>query len=581
MMYRMIIITLCFLIKVSSFVAAADSLWTIKCREDICWTKINQSGNLLLTDKMDFYLVDSNTGDIIFKKENIYAVDSILWRPNIPVLTIFSRKGFSTTVSFIDIENGKEILKSDPLEGRMISFKYPDSTGKGCFILQDQEMKNIFLTTYDLKTGEIKTFQDFVPDKGIKKSFVHGAKYGLVTFPIDVAACMTIEDRAAYFVYNKPWKLDLETGQIDWFCNKSFSQDYYNGNNCIYIISSKSLYAIDKIHGSTKWISSYNDESFSIYKYDPADEGIIYIKGRDFINAVRLSDGTLLWEEPIKFSNEPDKFFVKENIIYLVADQRISAFDRNSGMLKWIFPNDSKRFSIALFGENNVYVVGEDYLSNISLIDCNLIWEAPFIFNGSPQRLFYLESQLALLAGDSLFLVAEENGKEICRTSLDSFKEYISRMEIRESGLSVMGTQEVCLIDTSSGEIKWNLSLEQFEIHESFWAGLGKAALEGAIVGALSGFAGSGVRAGAYEKLENTDFFGSSGKRYSLKSAGMNHMYIMTKVKEECGVVAVNLDTGNVDGEVIVDVKNANFFVHPPLSRIFQISGKELKASSF
>ena len=169
-------------------------------------------------------------------------------------------------------------------------------------------------------------------------------------------------------------------------------------------------------------------------------------------------------------------------------------------------------------------------------------------------------------------------------------------IEIRPAGIVLKGTQHVAMVDTLSGAIKWH---KYFEVPQaSFWKLLAKDLVRSAILGAMAGAVTSqATYMSDWQKTSlalnlgsifDNNYLDKITKRYSIKAEGMNYMYILAKLEKGPGIVAVNLDTGEVSSETLLDWKieeKPDFQVDQLGYKLYQIKhnnfGSELRCFSF
>ena len=530
---RKILFILFSLIVTFSSSFAGNLLWTVNSKDDVKWVKTTPMGTVIFASEKGIYAVDPNTGDYIWKKEDIEKIKDyqVLLNPLKPIMIIGkvkvreermsltshqkigSRRGYeSLELIAINIKDGTEAWRTEEMFGMVVGDFYKYLDDELILFLNDKKNKPS-LYVYDITSGELKLKKEPFYKDNFEKFRIEGLYYynlGLGQYPV-------FEENTAYMAFPKPCKVDLKTGEILWWCqNTSVKKtarrrgmaQMVADETTLYVPNDKELYAIDKADGRVKWISKMRNK---IRFWIGIDGNIIYVMGLNYINALYRSDGRIIWKQPFKFKK-----------VFLLPHAK---------------------------------------------------------------GLFFA-------ADGKLFNIDKEKGSIIYEIELKDFNEAVRSIEIRESGVVLKGTQQVCLIDTVSRTIKWHTSLEAVGP-----SGLTKFATIALATSLLISFAymhstfinppfyitrtgdwlqSIPVYAGVIASVSNL-----VTSRYSTDQVGQNHIYILTKVKGETGIAAVNLDTGKVTSEVVLENRNPKCLVDVLGFKVFEINGKKIMGYSF
>ncbi len=195
------------------------------------------------------------------------------------------------------------------------------------------------------------------------------------------------------------YALNAQTGAVRW--TRNFQQELwrpYIVDGVLYISTNwndnqgnaiNDVYAINLADGTTKM--KYKDSGSIAGIFD----GVMYLSSSHELTAIRVVDGSKIWQTQINAKTLNENVYVKNGVLYASSDDgHIYTFDLQSGKITWQSPaiNDIV-FDIAVgddgrvyFGAQNHYVYAFDPKANREVWQYHTIaghvYPAPIVLNG-------------------------------------------------------------------------------------------------------------------------------------------------------------------------------------------------------
>ncbi len=381
---------------------------------------------------------------------------------------------------------------------------------------------------------------------------------------------------------------------------------------CINLADKKVEWVCKDLSSSTVGLSyMWDDESKSTFAYQG------FLKAKMF--KINNQDGSLVWKKPVSVSGaikevrkvkggllvyaEEEKSF-EVNIYDIESGQKLwkKSFEDKGGIRASIYTDNSLIFGTSIGEVNTLNFDGTTVLKKPIETGAGYI-----VFELTPEgNLFYLTSMYMGIAdlksgefvkkpvkfkkveqmitnydeqnkrfvvstGNEVFFVDKEGN--ISKVADIQFKgdEVPNKIEFREGGILLSSAQNAMLIDYG-GKEKYSVYFKApgTSVAGKLLAGAvmaasaGMAAANAAQAGAIRGVTPIGYVSDEQRSAERSaKNFGSMAtsaaaimsQRFKATAATKNHLYILTKLDEGVGLVRINKDTGQKDGELVLKDK--------------------------
>jgi len=207
--------------------------------------------------------------------------------------------------------------------------------------------------------------------------------------------------------------VDLVHGPKWTFANGSYLHYVMPGIDKIYLFAGSSLVALDTATGSP--LSSVIPPGTPIGEPVWNDTKIIYPSGRNTIICINKSDGSRLWETGVMNLSEYTIGTMNETYYYYRAkDGPLTAYDINTGGVKWTFDLASPKGYLMPSVTNNVLVVATDrQVFALGASDGTLKWSHAIAQGASGRAVTIADSVCYVPAESSLSAIDLFTGKMI------------------------------------------------------------------------------------------------------------------------------------------------------------------------
>lgn len=157
---------------------------------------------------------------------------------------------------------------------------------------------------------------------------------------------------------SKAYKIDLETGDVDWRTTIGSIGDTPAGivdGNVFFATDDKFLHAIDASDGEKSWSVVFDND---IVFQPVGEENTVFAAGWSLpYRALSVEDGADLWEWSPRYQVSSTATVV-DNVFYAGSDTgSVYGLDAKSGEILWSFDSEGTIWSKITVSESNIYVV--------------------------------------------------------------------------------------------------------------------------------------------------------------------------------------------------------------------------------
>ena len=550
---------------------AASTLWTYKSPTDIKWHQLTDVSTLLVGTDDGITAFDPEKGTPVWQRNDLkkisqYQVEEIKGTPIL--LVSVNEGGFSnkTKMLGLDITSGQTLWETEKLKGATVGYLpiYQKGmvivlTAKGAGITKDKPD----MMALDMFTGETKWESEFADKVDLQLADTSGKffqKYDLSGYEDPV-----YEGDLAFFTYRGLHCYDLNTGKLVWGVPYDVTEKTYKKANAQAIIDG------DVVYTSAKGVIRAHDKATGAIKWTSKDfgGGIAQMATRGNIIYGRM--GGQFYE-------------YKEKEWKLSKPLGIVALDKTAGNALWQYDKAKDGITNMALLPNQDVVLLADAKSMIGL-------------DSSGNEAFHVPLEFKHHFGGGA--KAAKAGMKFMRGGALAFAKHDTSdldlpvvIDLRENGTAVVrGAQHALAFDPNSKQVVWSTQFPAPSV--SGWklavmAGL--AAMQYGMnysqashtqLGTSENTQANKAKANAvanYEKLFN--------KRYTATKSTGGYAYVLTEIEEDKdnkggGLVGLNLNSGEVEHQVLLKMKEPDYDVDELEGRIFNIKDKkELTAYS-
>jgi outer membrane protein assembly factor BamB len=544
---------------------AANTLWTYKSPVDIKWHKLTDLSTLLVGTDNGIMALDPEKGTPIWERTDLkkvaeFQVEEIKATP--VLLVGVNEGGFSNKTKLVglDITSGETLWETEKVKGATVGVLpiYPKSlvvvfTSKNAGASKDKPD----MIALDMLTGEIKWQTEFPDNVDLQLADASGKffqKYDLSGYEDPV-----YEGDLAFFTYRGLHCFDLNTGKLVYGVPYDVTEKTYKKANAQAIIDSDVIYtsakgvirAHDKATGAVKWVS----KDFG--------GGVAQMAIRGNIIYCRM--GGQFYE-------------YKDREWKLAKPLGIVAVDKTTGNVLWKYDKAKDGITnIALLPNQDVVLLA-DSKSMIGLDAAgNEVFRVPLEFKhkfGAGAKA--AKAGMKFMRGGALAFAKKDTSDLDLPVVID----------MRENGTAVVrGAQHALAFNPETKEIAWSTSFPAPSV--SGW----KLAVMAGLTALQYGYhysRASHSQLGTWENTQANDAKGRAmasyeklfNKRYTATKASGGYAYVLTEIDEGKdnkggGLVGLNLNTGEVEHQVLLKMKEPDYEVDELEGRIFNIKDKK------
>ncbi len=559
----------------SPLAMASTEVWQQPVKDKILWGRTTVYGTLLIGAKGSLSSYNPETGEVMWTREDFsnlapYEVREVSGYPILIVVQSTGIAGSKSIIEAIDMGSGQTKWKTDKMFGAPLGiYTVPDKT-MTIFVSNVYTDKNkdpgIYLLAFDAVTGEQKWESPF-PVNPKKIPLYVADNSGMFSVTLDLGGYQdpVFDGNNAYFSIAGLHCVDVTTGNILWgvefpTADKTYKKSYAAPiieGDVVYATGNGEVYAVDKNTGEVKW-KSEKVRSGLISQLIVADEMVLAKIGGNFfspgakdflldkplaVKSYNKTDGSALWEYTGASGGLTNLVYLPALHTVMLADAKslIGIDSQSKGKVKEAFktPLEFKRS----IGTTDVASAGVKALT------------------GGLGGL--------LKAGAKMAVGKEREDPPVSISGQDN------------GAVVIRGRQHILSFAPDTKEINWSL----------YYPSPGPSTLGTALMVGVSAFAALGYQmqyatgqssmSGASQNITSTfarmDRY--MDKRYSKSQSGQEHAFILTKVTGEegsgIGILAINLATGNTDGEFIFNEKEPEYTVDHPGGRVYFFKGKK------
>jgi outer membrane protein assembly factor BamB len=544
---------------------AANTLWTYKSPVDIKWHKLTDLSTLLVGTDIGIMALDPEKGTTIWERTDLkkvaeFQVEEIKATP--VLLVGVNEGGFSNKTKLVglDITSGETLWETEKVKGATVGVLpvYPKSlvvvfTSKNAGASKDEPD----MIALDMLTGEIKWQTEFPDNVDLQLADASGKffpKYDLSGYEDPV-----YEGDLAFFTYRGLHCFDLNTGKLVYGVPYDVTEKTYKKANARAIIDGDVIYtsakgvirAHDKATGAVKWVS----KDFG--------GGVAQMAIRGNIIYCRM--GGQFYE-------------YKDREWKLAKPLGIVAVDKITGNVLWKYDKAKDGITnIALLPNQDVVLLA-DSKSMIGLDAAgNEAFRVPLEFKhkfGAGAKA--AKAGMKFMRGGALAFAKKDTSDLDLPVVID----------MRENGTAVVrGAQHALAFNPETKEIAWSTNFPAPSV--SGW----KLAVMAGLTALQYGYhysRASHSRLGTWENTQANDAKGRAmasyeklfSKRYTATKASGGYAYVLTEIEEGKdnkggGLVGLNLNTGEVEHQVLLKMKEPDYEVDDLEGRIFNIKDKK------
>lgn len=247
--------------------AKPEFAWTLNANGDVKWHKITAAGTYLFGTDAGLYSVDPETGEYLWKREDLrkvpeFAVEEMAGAPLLFVADDDGKLMKSTKLYALDILTGKTIWETDKLQGQLADL-FPDYAHNAIVLVANTYggKARLQLLHIDLLTGQA----NFDLPLEAKVDLYISEKSGKFSPRMDLNghAAPTITGDSLYLAYSGLHKVNLKTGKIEWGATFDVTEKTLKFTNASPIVVNGLVYssakgvirAYDDASGQLKWTS--------------------------------------------------------------------------------------------------------------------------------------------------------------------------------------------------------------------------------------------------------------------------------------------------------------------------------------
>ncbi|RNL50639.1 outer membrane protein assembly factor BamB family protein [Pedobacter jejuensis] len=423
--------------KVSSFNPQSNSIDWVITDEQIG----KMSGARTLNKAADF----ANDLDI---SKLLQSTDKLNFLDNTP----FIQANINGKDVILNALDGKIIFNSATKPYRIVLSQYIQGEDK--FLFLTTEGKEFKCVLYDLKTGEDKWATIVGTKESMLKSFSINIANKLATKDELIAT----DDAIYTTINNKLFKLDKQTGKINWTAPENVNR-FYLSNDAKHVITMRNAGSILSSKRALNVINS--DNGSQLFKEDIVTKYISYIEdwGNKFLiahstgfNFFDYSTGKKIWKKDAKGDDIKRVIPIDNDYLY-IADNEMSLID-NDGKQKWknfIEISDDKTDAVYFLNRidnNKVFYLTGTYGNMVDYTSGKKIWKGNIKFDPKLPLLYaYDESTKSFLVFNDEKLYkfdpsAQEKPEAFAKVKVKDDKT-LSTIGLFDWGVSLTGEYEV------------------------------------------------------------------------------------------------------------------------------------------
>ena len=535
------------------FAAKPEYAWTLEANGDVKWHRVTAAGTYLYATDNGVYAADAETGQELWKREDLkkvpdFAIEEV---PGVPLLFVADDEGKimkSTKLYALDIMTGKTIWETDKLQGQMADL-FPDYEHNAMVLVATAYTGKARLQVLHIDFGTGKANWElplevkvdlYVSEKGSKFS---------PRMDLNGHAAPTIAGDSLYLAYAGLHKVNLKTGKLEWGFGFDVTEKSLKNTNASPVVAGGLVYS------SAKGVIRAYDDASGQLKWTSTDFGAA-------IPEMIHDKGTLYGRMGGVFLEPASRAYQLKKPVGVVA------LDAGAGSVRWRYEGakesitnmhlDTKAGVLLVADAKNLIGLSLDASGNKVKESYRLPLEFKFKSSGAKKA--------AKMAGR--FAMGGIAG--MARKDKSDEDQPIALVPRADGQLIVRGKQHLLLFDPQAKKTGWGSAFKAPGI--SNFAKVMTVAAFAMSYAYHTSQAASSYYGTSENRWHNDQRFGAinqfekaMAKRYSAAALNSKYAYMLTDVDTDDGdgpgIVGVNLENGEVERELYFKDREPDYVI--------------------
>lgn len=540
-------------VPVLAFAAKADYAWTLEANGDVRWHRVTAAGTYLFATDNGLYSADAETGKLLWQREELkkvpeFAVEEVAGVPLLFVADDEGRLMKSTKVYALDIMTGKNIWQTEKLVGQMADL-FPDY-GHNALVLVATGFSSkarLQVLHINMASGEVNwdlpldvKVDLYLSDKGSRFS---------PRMDLNGHAPPAIAGDALYLAYAGLHKINIKTGKLEWGADFDVTEKALKFTNASPVVANGLVYC------SAKGVIRAFAEDSGKLKWTSNDFGAA-------IPEVIHDNGTLYGRMGGVFQETSSREYQLKKPVGVVA------LDASNGTVRWRYEGakdsitnmhlDTKAGVLLVADAKNLIGLSLDASGNKVKESYRL--PLAFTFKSSGVKKAAKMAGRFAMGGVAAMARKDRSGED----------HPIALVPRGDGSVIVRGKQHLLLFKPQQQQTGWGSAFKAPGI--SNFAKVMTVAAFAMQYGYHTGQAASTYRGSSANTWHNdqrfaaiNQFENAMAKRFSAAAMNRKYAYMLTDVETEegdgAGIVGVNLETGEVDRELLFKDREPDYVI--------------------
>ena len=555
--------------------AGASKLWSAKLPDKLVWQRVTEQGTLLVGTKGSVINYDPATGKQLWIRPDIKNIAPFNVREiqGTPAILMVQQTGTIPPKSkgyTVDIATGKTIWETKEIMGSYLgAYAIPERQMAVFFVQQfdGEGGAGTFVRGVNAYTGEQLWSTKYGETQDIQLHIAENSGMFFVKMDLSGHQSPMLVGDTLLLPFQGVHAFDIKTGALKWGVpfkpsNKAFKQSYPPmavADGSVYASGNGVVYSIDLATGAVRWKTDKLRSGFFgtgvISELTPAGDILFARMGGNFtadnkhwelkeplgVMAVDRKTGAKLWDDDDLEKGITNLVVLPDNKTVVVADaDHLKGYDARGGK------KTTEAFEVPL-----------DFKRGVGVAEGTAMG---------------MKIGMGLLTGG---LIGAAQGTASSVTG-DDRKDVPVQVSLTEHGkVVVRGQQHILSFDPAKKAVDWSSYYEAPGVND--FAIIAMGAFSAAM--SMANW-GSAMQSGAYahEASEKAvggfdEFQKMASKRYTAAKASAERVFFLTEVTEGGdkgpGLVAVDMKTGQTNGQVYLDDKDPKYSVDEVTGRLF------------
>jgi len=533
--------------------AKPEAAWTLEANGDVRWHRVTAAGTYLYATDNGLYSVEVETGQTLWKREDLrkvpdFAIEEV---PGVPLLFVADDEGKlakSTKMYALDIMTGKSIWETEKMQGQMADL-FPDYQHNAIVLVAMSYANKGRLQFLHLDFGTGKANWEFLLEAKVDMYLSEKGNKFMPRVDLDGHAAPTIAGDALYLAYAGLHKVNLKTGKLEWGVAFDVTEKSLKNTNASPVAAGGLVYS------SAKGVIRAYDEASGQLKWTSADFGAA-------IPEMILDKGTLYGRMGGVFLEPASREYQLKKPVGVVA------LDAAGGTLRWRYEGakesitnmhlDTQAGVLLVADAKNLIGLSLDASGNKVKESYRLPLEFKFK-SGGAKKAAKMAGRFAL--GGVAAMARKDKSDEDTPISL---------VPRTDGQLIVRGKQHLLLFDPKARKAGWGsafkapgisnfakiMTIAAFAMQYSYHTGNAASTYYGTSENRWH----NDQRFAAINKFEN-----AMAKRFSAAALNSKYAYMLTDVDTDegdgPGIVGVNLENGEAEKELLFNDREPNYVI--------------------